>query len=468
MRNATLTRSDIAGHTNGAASSRWRAAIRAFGLLLVALAIVALANRVLDRTGEGDSDPAAIAGLSVSFGPGDYASAMAMLDRNVQSARDRLDQAPGEWLGHEILARALYARSRLTGSFDDLAEAVDVAERGMALAPAGSGPVITSAAIALAVHRPDRAELLTRIADGFVVPSPDGERAEVEAIRGDSAFQGGRYGDARARYARSMAISPSGSTAYRQAILATRLGAPDAALQLFVDAARLTPDRNAQFAAMLLLQCGAVELGRGNWDAAVRLFSLADRRFPGNWLIRAHRVQLDAARGDLPAARAGYLAILQDGERPEIMDALALVYRAEGDMANARLWAARSRTIWDRRMAVLPDAVAGHYAEHLLAFGQPDEALALARRAYRRRPNGDQALLLAAAQLANGDAAGAGRVLDLQQRKGWRTAALHRQRESAAALAGATGKAGQARAAALALNPRALDGGTAMIRFGHY
>ena len=444
------------------------APVRALIALLVALAIVAGVTRWLDRSGATPGDPAALAQLSLSFGPADYPSAVAMADRNVLSARDRLKQAPDEWIGHEILARALYARNRLTGSFDDLAEAVDVAARGMELAPAGSGPVVAGAAIALAVHRPDRAARLIDIADGFVVPPPDSERAEIEALKGDVAFHGGRYGVARGHYERSMTISPSGGTAYRQATLATRLGAPDMAVRQFIEAGRLTPDRNAQFVAMLLLQCGAVELGRGNWDAAERLFNLADRRFPKSWLIRAHRVQLLAARGDLKAARQGYLAIVQDAERPEVMDALALVYRAEGDMPNARLWAGRARTIWERRMSMLPDAVAGHYAEHLLAFGQPREALALAQQAYARRPGGDQALLLAAARQANGDAAGAAKVLELHRRKGWNTATLHRQLESAWSLAGAADKAEQARAAALALNPRALDGGAAMIRFGHY
>jgi tetratricopeptide (TPR) repeat protein len=437
-------------------------------LVLVALAIVAGATRLLDRAGEADRDPAGLAALSVSFGPPDYASAEALLDRNVLSARDRVSQAPGEWLGHEILARALYARSRLTGSFEDLAEAARVAARGMDLAPSGSGPVVTSAAIALAVHRPDTADVLTGIADGFVVVAPDGEQAEVEALKGDIAFHNGRYADARDHYERSMAVRPSGGTAYRQGILATRLGAPDAALQHFVNAARLTPDRNAEFVAMLLLQCGAVEIGRGDWDAADRLFALAEQRFAGSWLIRSYRLQLRAARGDLAAARAGYLGILRSAEHPEIMDALALVYRAEGDMPNARLWAARARSIWNRRMAGLPDAAAGHFAEHLLAFGQPGEALAFAERAYRRRPNGDQALLLAAARVAGGDAPGAAEVLQRHQSKGWRTAAHYRQMESAWALAGDGDKAAKARAAALALNPQALAGGTAMIRFGHY
>lgn len=442
--------------------------IRGLVLAAVALAIVAGAIRLLDQDVAGVVDPADLTTLSVSFGPADYGSALGMLDRNVQSARERVEQAPGEWLGHEILARALYARSRLTGSFDDLVEAGDVAERGMELAPSGSGPVMTSAAIALAAHRPDRAEALIAIADGFVVSPPGSELAEIEAIKGDIAFHSGRYDAAQNHYARAMTLSPTGGTAYRQAILASRLGEPDAALQHFVRAARLTPDRNAEFVAMILLQCGAVELQRGNWDAAERLFALADKRFAGSWLIAAHRVQLIAARGDLAAARGGYLAIMQRAERPEIMDALALVYRAEGDIRNARLWAARAREIWQQRVAVMPDAGAGHLAEHLLVFGQPTEALAFAQRAYDRRPNGDLAQLLAAARLAQGDAQGAAGVLERHQRKGWRTAALHRQMENAWALAGAQDKAQEARSAALALNPRALDGGTAMIRFGHY
>lgn len=448
--------------------SRW---LKWLALLLVALALIAGLSKLRDNRAAQVADPQALATLSLSFGPRDYPAALALADGNVRAARDRLAQAPGQWLGHEILARALYARSRLTGSFDDLAEAVMIADAGMQLAPAGSGPVLTSAALALAGHRPDKASALAQIADGFVVLPPAADRAEVIAIKGDIAFHQGRYAAAQRHYDRSMAISPSASTAYRLAIVASRFGAPDTALQFYNDSAHLTPDRNAQLIANLLLQCGMVELARGDWDAADRLFTLADRRFPGSWLTAAHRIQLRAARGDLGAAQRGYLAILlQAGsvDRPEIMDALALVYRAQGDMPNARLWADRAGSIWQRRMAMLPDAVAGHYAEHMLVFGKPGEALALAERAYRRRPTGDQAVLLAAAQIGQGQARRAAYLLEAQVLKGWRTAALYREQETAWALIGAGDKAQQARAAALVLNPKALDGGFAMIRFGHY
>jgi len=406
--------------------------------------------------------------LPLAYGPRDYGEALALADRNLAGACERVAYRSADWAHQEALARTLLARARLTGSFDDLAAADSAAQRGMALAPPGSGPVFTAAMVALAVHRQDDAARIIAAVDDFAVPPDAAERAEAEAIAGDAAFYRGRYAEAQRRYQAGRAAAASGGIAYRQAVWQARMGDADGAIRAFVEAARLTRDRNAPLVTDILRQSGMVALQSGDWDRAERLFALADQRFPGHWLTRAYRAQLDAARGRLPAAARAYRAILADAPRPEVMDALALVLRAQGRIAESARWAARAGAIWDRRLAALPDAAGAHAAEHALAFGDPARALAIADQAYRARPYGETATVYAAAAIAAGEPQRAIAAARRELAAGWRTAALYRLLSDAEARAGNGPAADRARRQALALDRHAYDDGVAMIRFGHY
>ena len=117
--------------------------------------------------------------------------------------------------------------------------------------------------------------------------------------------------------------------------------------------------------------------------------------------------------------------------------------------------------------STLPSAARGHAIEHELALGDTRKAFTLAEADYAARPHGQTAIMLATAQLANGQAAKARDLLRRTERSGWvsaRAAALLAQAE---ALLG-NGKASDAaREKALAIDPRIFDPAQSYIWFGH-
>ncbi len=433
---------------------------------LVALFVVAgLVVFAVDRWRDPPQPAAPVAGRH-AYGPRSYAEALAAADAAVALGRDRVAREQHEWLNQEMLARALLRRARLTGSFDDLAGADAAATQGLADAPPAAGPFLTGAIAALAVHRLAPVEDLLRRFDAAVVPNDIGDRAEAAALSGDLAFYSGRYADAAAAYARSARLENGGGAAVRQAVLARARGdlvAADAALRRAIGPA---PGRQGH--ATLLLQRGGVALAAGRWADATALFAEAERVFPGWWLVAAHRAQLLAANGDLAAADRAYRAIIGRTAQadPVVVDALAALCFERGDLAEGRVWAAQSGAIWDQRLLQLPEASYGHAAEHALAVGDPVKALDLARKNVAARPYGDAQLLLATAQLANGDAEAAVATVEAVQASGWRSAAQYVVLADALALLERGAEADAARATAVAINPHALDSGTALLWFG--
>ncbi|OYY69242.1 lipopolysaccharide assembly protein LapB [Sphingomonas sp. 28-63-12] len=304
--------------------------------------------------------------------------------------------------------------------------------------------------------------------DHSAIPASVDDRAEVLALRGDIAFYGGRYGEAIGLYRDARRLADGPGTLFRIAQWQKKTGQPDAALASFARAAQINTGRTAQFIANVLLQSGVIELERGNWPAAEQLFASADARFPGYWLTEAHGAQMLALRGDLKGAERRYLAIIARTRQPNVIDALAALYRAQGNAPASRHWAAISGAIWARRLQQLPEAAYAHAVDHELVLGDPARALDLARRNMAARPYGDSATLLGWALLANGRAAEARATLDALNRTPWRTAQQFVALAEADAMLGDSAGSDAARAAALQINPRALDPAVPMLWFGHH
>jgi tetratricopeptide (TPR) repeat protein len=360
----------------------------------------------------------------------------------------------------------LLRRARLTGSFDDLAAADAAVTQGLADAPPGAGPLLTGAIAAMAVHRLAPVDALLQQFNAAAVPNDIGDRAEAAALRGDLAFYSGRYDDAAAAYTRSKALENGGGAAVREAVLLRSRGdlaAADAALRR-----ALGPNPGRQGHATILLQRGGIALAAGRWADAAALFAQADTVFHGWWLVAAHRAQMLAVKDDLAGADRAYRAIIGRTAQadPVVMDALAALCFERGDLAEGRVWAAQAGAIWDQRLLLLPEASYAHAAEHELAVGDPVKALDLARKNVAARPYGDAQLLLATAQLANGDATAAAATIEALNASGWRTAAQYVVLADALALLDRGAESDAARATAQAINPHALDAATSLLWFG--
>jgi tetratricopeptide (TPR) repeat protein len=396
--------------------------------------------------------------------PLDYAQALAHANESLEGGQDLARTRAGEWLVQEKIANALMSRARLTGSFDDYAAAQGALDVGFAHAPPGGGPQSTQAVLAFSLHRLPRTAAALDVIDHYAVP-PEAEIAdEAAALRGDVAFYSGRYAEALARY---RGRKPSDESNFRMAVYQGKTGQIDLGLATLDRMEREMRFPTAQVMANLDLQRGALELQRGRWDAAAKDFARADAIFPGYWLTEAHRAQMRALAGDRAGAIAAFEAIAGRIQSPEVMDALASLYRAEGDAARSALWAERAGAEWERRLKLLPEAAYGHAVEHYLAFGDPKRALDLALKDAAARPYGTAQIALGWAWLANNRPAEALKALRPLQGSPWVSAEQHLVAAQAHALLGDSDAADAEQQKALALNPRALDRAGALIWFGH-
>jgi predicted negative regulator of RcsB-dependent stress response len=399
------------------------------------------------------------------LGPATYAEALNAANEEIERRKALVATFPDDWVRHEGLALALIDRFRLTGDYVDLAQARGAVERGMQLAEAPGGPVLAFAEIGLASHHLGEVEAALALLDRWVAPHRS-ESAAAAALAGDVAFYRGDMAGARDHYARAQASDAPG-VSLRMAVIDMARGNFDAAIHGIRTALEDQKRPSPYAVATTALRIGAVELARGNAAEARRRFEEADRVFPGYWLVEAHVAQAAAIDGDRQRGIDLMREVAERSGSAEAMDALAMFLRAGGQPDEGRAWARRAAEAWNRRIELAPEAAYGHAVEHELVFGTPARALALARRNLASRPFGESRVLLASALVQNGRNAAALDQLERAEMSGWVSAPLHALRAEILALEGDSSGAAEARAAAMALNPRIFDREAALVWFSH-
>jgi tetratricopeptide (TPR) repeat protein len=388
--------------------------------------------------------------------PTTAAESRAAIDHDLAIAQARAAGPSPAWGDRAAVGDLLVARARLTGSFDDYAAAGRAYDAAFALAPKGSGPHLERAGWNFAVHRLAAIEPDLVAVDHYAVPD-DGMVVAAMALRGDVFFYRGQYAQALTLYQRAQALMPTMGGDLKLANWYARMGDPDRAAGLLDEAdGRITAPQQ-QLRAFIELRRGVLDLNRGRWDDAERHFRRANDIFPGYWLVEEQLATVRALKGNPGEAMAIFRRMAARDNLPDAYDGIAGLYRAQGDFANAQTWAAKAGALWDQRIALLPEAALGHALDHLLAFGDPVRALAVAERNYALRPYGDSATGLAAAYLANHRAADALAVLAPTLASGWVAAEPHIIASEAHALLGQGKEADDERAAALVINPHSLD-----------
>ena len=387
--------------------------------------------------------------------PTSAAEALAAIDHDLAIVRKRAATSTA-WSDHSAVGDLLIGRARLTGSFDDYLAAGAAYDEAFRFAPAGTGPHLERAGWNFAVHRLARVAPDLAAVDRYVVPD-DATVAAALGLRGDLAFYAGRYREALDFYQRGEARMPSIATEVKLANYHARFGDPDRALALLDQADGRVTGPQQQLRAFIEARRGVVELGRGDWDKAEAHFNRADAIFPGYWLVEEQRATMRGLRGDVRGAAGIFRRMAARGDMPDALDGLAGLARGAGNLAEAQKWAAQAGAAWDRRLAILPEAALGHALDHLLAFGDPARALDVAKRNYALRPYGDAATGLAWAYLVNHRPADALAAIAPTLAAGWSSAEAHVVASEAHALLGQGKEAEAERAAAVAINPHALD-----------
>jgi len=411
---------------------------------------------------EGERQPVALAAFGSS-----YSEVMAAADLAIANAEPQAAAAGDQWLMHENVARAYLDRARLSGNYDDYVAADAAFARAFAVAAPGTGPHFLRAQLDFRLHRLAETERQLAAIDGYAIPPPPEERAEILGMRGDIAFYRGQLEAALQLYEEADRVSP-GTATFRRAIHALKTGDFARAESYLDQTEREARSPSHQLRAFIELQRGIIDLVRGDWPSAESWFRKADRTFPGHWLSQAHLIQMWAARGKVKEAEQGYLRVIERSGQPEVMDALAALYRSQGNAAASREWAERSSAIWATRLQQVPEAAYAHALEHELVLGNPATALSLARQNMTARPYGDSATLLGWALLANNRPAEARDVLERLGRTAWRSAQQYVALSQAYAMLGDSDRSDEARDAALTINPRAFDPAAPLIWFGNH
>lgn len=395
-----------------------------------------------------------------------WADHIRAIDQAIAQHRERGARTAEDWLSPGAEAAAWLDRAAMTGRWQDLVAAERALDQAMARAPAAAAQHPLAARFALAVHR-----------NAAVEPALEAARADLEftrplnqsdafMLRGDVALQRGDWRTADRHYAEADRLAGDVTIALRRAFIVERTGDADAAITAYAAAAASAERPSRRMLAFVAQRLAAVELGRGNWNAAARWANRAAAYLPGDWHIVALQAQMQALAGDLPGAITAMTRVATAHDRPELWDALAAWHRAAGDEAAASAALSRADAGWRAWQRAWPEAAAAHVAEHALLAGDPARALAAARQAYAARPYGETARVLAAALLAANRADEARTLLRRTAASGWHSTEADRLLVEAELLAGDAAAAEAARDAALTRNPRAFDPAAALIRFG--
>ncbi len=401
-----------------------------------------------------------------SYGPATYTDLLAVSNDRLALAQARIERTPDEWLPHAGAGAAALSLFRLTGRIAHLDMAAQEITAVRALAPMPSGVPELRAELALARHDLAGAARELDILSRASVPHEKPTLSEAAAMRGDLALYTGNHARAASLYREAAQIDPHVSVALRISNLQRVSGEFDAAIATLAKATRAEKHTPVVLSA-IALQTGMIASARGDYNTAKDWYDRAETLFPGHWLTALYRAEARLANGQTDRAIADLEILARDHDRPEAMDMLALVWRVRGDTIRSRNWAQKAGAIWEEWTGKYPTAFAAHAAEHALVFGDPAEALRLARINAHARPYGEARLLLARALMANDQARAALRETSLAERSGWRSAQLFAIKAQALTILGDTAAAEIAGEQALAINLKINDPATRLIWLAH-
>ncbi len=428
--------------------------------LIAAVTIAGLEHFRNTAPGLPEVPPLDPGGLAPGYGPSSYPQALAAADSAIAGKRALLALAPGEWLRREGLGRAVLARGRLTANAQDLLAANRLLAQALAAAPWPAGPVLSRAGAAVMVHDLLTAEQALDRFDASLARPSALEAQEALGMRCEIAFERGDL-----RRARSLCGDGGGlGLALRRANIALAAGDAASAAGIVENALERPGHSPAQLSA-LMLQRAAIALATGDWTASGRWSRAADRTFPGHWLAEAMVAQQFALEGRVEEAETAYRAIAERTDNPDVWSALVGIASQRGDGAARRAYLARAGAAWERRIALLPDTYAGHYAEHLAQADETERALAISAGDYARRPylpviTGHAIVLDRAGR--HGDVLA---VVERGEAAGFRSAMLLMLKSNALASLNRTREAEQARRDARALNPNIEHPNQAFVFF---
>ena len=336
--------------------------------------------RISQHVGVGLAAVLVLVALRLAFSPRDvassapaegvtYASAVTDADAQVAAVWTRLaHEKTDSWMELERAANAHMARGRLTDNWSDYATADSLMARAFDIAPGGTGPFLGRARLNFTMHRFDKVEGDLAKAESQMLLSPR-TQSEIEALRADAALERGEFDAALSHYRGAVESERNFDNLARLAGGLAKTGSLEAADRTYTEAAAALPRSATRERAWVSLQRGLLALETHELDRALKHYRDATKLFPGWWLADEHIAEALALKGYDDRALPVYEDVLARTGDPEFMDALARIYRHQGDEAAATKWIELARQGHAKRLARFPEAAAGHAKQHIKDFG---------------------------------------------------------------------------------------------------
>jgi tetratricopeptide (TPR) repeat protein len=311
---------------------------------------------VVYETG-GEARRAAADALGAT-GRSDYQIELARIDSDIAELHERALVPPVDGGEATRYVHALYQRAVLTGNLDELEAAETMIDAAIRHISNPGDLYFLKANVAFKLHR--LADVRRNLA---AIPSLR-DSFEAQGLWADLDFQEGRYAAAKASYERLIAQYRTWDNLARLAYFAAKMGDPEAADRLYLEAEDELTAKEMRSYAWVELQRGLLHLAHGRHEETEVCYRRAERAYSGHWLVAEHRAELLGAQGRYGEAAALYESVVARVPRPELQQALGDLYQVVKDEERARAWHARALAGYlaaARRGGV-------HYYHHLVDF----------------------------------------------------------------------------------------------------
>jgi tetratricopeptide (TPR) repeat protein len=240
-------------------------------------------------------------------------------------------------------------KAQLTGNFEDFYQASQLLEAF----PDDRELIVLHAKIALSMHDVTQGKKLY----DKLIAYPNDTRTEDLAI--DIALQQGQYQHAVEMLTQRVQHDAQWSDLARYAYLLHKFGDSEAADQLYVNAQERLSAKQIKDYAWLELQRGIIDLENGKHPDALAHFELANRTYPGHWLIEEHLAETYALLEQPGKAIALYEHVIQQSDNPMYFFALGDLLKTIQPAQASELFS-RAEEHFQQRYSRYPLAAAGH------------------------------------------------------------------------------------------------------------
>ena len=255
-------------------------------------------------------------------------------------------------------AHRLYQRASFNGDLRGLRAAERAIDLVAAQVQRPDDLLLLKASLCLKLHRTGDAQ---RILESH---SELRDTDEVMKIEADLLFQHGRYAEAWSAFLRAIEKNRSWDNLARYAHYLCKFEGADRADEVYAEAEDELTSKQMRSFAWIQLQRGVLDLERGRFEDAGAHFTMADRAYPGYWMVEEHQAALTAARGEHRAAAELYASLTERVAKPELAQTLGDLYRHMGSPQCAQPY-------YDRALAAFEDSVRRgevHYYHHLVDY----------------------------------------------------------------------------------------------------